>query len=250
MGRPWHLIVLGLIANVLAGCAGFQGYMIDRGRDAADIVTFTMGGGAGAKGRVGPLQTGLLFSFDLAGLCGGGWQEAGEGDRVLNTIDINWIVGGTQNFVWDEKRDHWAEMTTATVESNSAMHAALKWYVTMSGAGGRQLGFWSDNGPPPVPFLVVIPPPDPYMAAFRSMVAPQARKPLFHPFYTQVEVVGGLVGTLRVGLNPGEFVDFLLGFARIDFFDDDTELPKAKPTATGRSEKANSPENDGVVRSK
>ena len=37
----------------------------------------------------------------------------------------------------------------------------------------------------------------------------------------EVDVVVGLGGTLRLGLNPGEFVDFILGFVGIDFMRDD-----------------------------
>lgn len=40
-------------------------------------------------------------------------------------------------------------------------------------------------------------------------------------YYTEVEVAVGLGGTLRVGVNPGEAVDFLLGWFRIDIYRDD-----------------------------
>jgi hypothetical protein len=44
-----------------------------------------------------------------------------------------------------------------------------------------------------------------------------------HPFYyyTEIEAAIGIGGTLRAGFNPGEFVDFLLGFVGIDIFHDD-----------------------------
>jgi hypothetical protein len=40
-------------------------------------------------------------------------------------------------------------------------------------------------------------------------------------YYTQIEVVGGLLGSLRLGVNPGELADFLLGWFGVDFFHDD-----------------------------
>jgi hypothetical protein len=41
------------------------------------------------------------------------------------------------------------------------------------------------------------------------------------PFYTQLEFAAGLVFTVRLGLNAGELVDFVLGWWRIDLFADD-----------------------------
>ena len=42
-------------------------------------------------------------------------------------------------------------------------------------------------------------------------------------YYTQIEVAAGLVPSLRLGVNPGEFVDFILGWANVDLFGDDIE---------------------------
>jgi hypothetical protein len=39
--------------------------------------------------------------------------------------------------------------------------------------------------------------------------------------YTQIEAVAGLGLSIRLGFNPGELLDFLLGFAAIDIFNDD-----------------------------
>lgn len=41
------------------------------------------------------------------------------------------------------------------------------------------------------------------------------------PYYTQVEIALGAVRTIRVGVNPGELLDFLLGFMFVDLFGDD-----------------------------
>lgn len=40
-------------------------------------------------------------------------------------------------------------------------------------------------------------------------------------FYTGFEAVAGAVVSLRLGANPGELVDFLLGFAGVDVMGDD-----------------------------
>ncbi len=44
-----------------------------------------------------------------------------------------------------------------------------------------------------------------------------------HPFYTQIEVAGGLLGTVRLGFNLGEFVDFFGGWMGVDLYGDDLE---------------------------
>lgn len=45
-------------------------------------------------------------------------------------------------------------------------------------------------------------------------------------YYTQIEVAGGLLLNLRLGFNPGELLDFVLGWVAIDIFDDDLGVKK------------------------
>lgn len=40
-------------------------------------------------------------------------------------------------------------------------------------------------------------------------------------YYTQVEVAAGLFGGLRLGFNPGELLDFVLGWTTLDIYEDD-----------------------------
>lgn len=55
---------------------------------------------------------------------------------------------------------------------------------------------------------------------------------------TQIEVAGGVGRTIRLGFNPGEFLDFILGWTTLDIFDDDLEWTKRQSNhelkATGR----------------
>jgi hypothetical protein len=46
------------------------------------------------------------------------------------------------------------------------------------------------------------------------------------PYYTQIEVAGGLLFGARLGFNPGELLDFLLGWTALDIFDDDIATQK------------------------
>jgi len=50
-----------------------------------------------------------------------------------------------------------------------------------------------------------------------------AKPPGSPSYYTQIEVAGGLLLNLRLGINPGELLDFILGWASIDVFKDDIE---------------------------
>jgi len=51
-------------------------------------------------------------------------------------------------------------------------------------------------------------------------------------YFTQIEVTAGLGGMLKLGFNPGELLDFLLGFAGIDIYGDDLEAKEEAPPPT------------------
>lgn len=51
-------------------------------------------------------------------------------------------------------------------------------------------------------------------------------------YNTQIEVAVGLVGTLRLGFNPGELLDFLLGWTTVDIFNDDLKKEKRTTAST------------------
>jgi len=72
--------------------------MVDRGRDAADIFTATIGVGGGAKARLGPVHAGIVpFNVGAFGLRGGSWDgdfsglTFGESDLLflpLSDLDV------------------------------------------------------------------------------------------------------------------------------------------------------------------
>lgn len=47
-------------------------------------------------------------------------------------------------------------------------------------------------------------------------------------YYTEIEAVIALGPGMRVGFNPGELIDFILGWGGIDIFQDDLNLPENK----------------------
>ena len=40
-------------------------------------------------------------------------------------------------------------------------------------------------------------------------------------YYTQIDIVIGVLGSLRLGFNPGELLDFILGWTTLDIYGDD-----------------------------
>jgi hypothetical protein len=54
-------------------------------------------------------------------------------------------------------------------------------------------------------------------------------------YYTQMQISVGLYRTIRLGFNPGELLDFTLGWFGIDIFKDDLEAKKQKEKATKHS---------------
>ena len=40
-------------------------------------------------------------------------------------------------------------------------------------------------------------------------------------YFTQIDIVAGLGGTIKLGFNPGELLDFILGWATLDIYRDD-----------------------------
>jgi hypothetical protein len=54
--------------------------------------------------------------------------------------------------------------------------------------------------------------------------------------YTQIEVAAGIAGTLRLGFNPGELLDFLLGWTTLDIYGDDLQARKEREEAEKKAE--------------
>jgi len=186
-----------LAAAGVTGCASTRGYLVDRGRDAADIFTATVGAGVGAKARVGPLRAGLFLNHDAFGLRGGTMVvsdnpfEMLEADFCLLYVEI-------------------CEFTN--LEARCKNYCA---HPLFSSEGHSEFLPAPYGG---IPFTTVLYEP-------RKEDVPRSR---YYHFYTQIEVAGGLIGTVRLGFNPGELVDFLLGWATVDIFRDDLEAKKQK----------------------
>ena len=160
-----NLITLSIffLLFIASGCAA-PSYLTDRTNDLADIVTCSIGTGAGAKVRVGPLNLGVPASYskDKFGLSNG-------------------YIG-----VKEENLDFWI-----------LLFGFQSVNITQDRGKGYFLGTISPEGP-----------------AFEGGVEQ----------FTQIEAMVGLGGTLRLGVNPGELLDFIFGWLCFDIYDDDIWL--------------------------
>lgn len=173
--------ITGLLGIMImfSGCA--TTYMSDRGRDAADIFTATVGIGAGAKARVGPIQAGLLGDCHLTGLRAGKFPCRQQQCDIPATFDLQAVAFGLQCLRCD---DH------IPGQRGKEFEADFNW-----------IPFWAPAKPHGFPPEV----------------------PSCPAYWSQIEVVIGLGPTIRLGFNPGELVDFLLGWVHVDIYKDDLE---------------------------
>ena len=183
MGRR-NLQVLFVSAGLLLqGCA--SAYWSDRWSDAKDTLTCAVGLGLGAKARVGPLQVPLIVQSDYAGLrCG-------------------------EVFASPMRDDFWTYVSEAGHVVDFPFPVYLREYDTLY--SGYEI--FDPGG---------------LSAVRHKRVRSQGMGPATfdgdaknYGFYTQVEATVGAVFSLRLGVNPGECLDAVLGFTTLDLFGDD-----------------------------
>ncbi len=165
MKKAVYLICLIVFAAGMAGCSSTDAYFVDRGRDAADIITASWGFGGGVKARVGALQVGLFANTEKGGLRAGNAELLFPIKPRYDTFDVDFFlvpVFGTFGFEKFESNNK------VVVERHKDIQAAKR-----------------------VPFV--------------SLTSRE-----YAHYYTAVEVAVGLGGTLRLGFNAGELIDFIL----------------------------------------
>ena len=186
------LLILPLLALAAVLASGCASpYWQNRRADAADVFTATIGVGLGATARIGPLHAGLGGNFDLYGI------EAGKVGELGNTGALVLDSGG--HFAGDASLIAWG---TSRIDLLGEGHARGKQVYSDRGSFGR-IPFWN----PPTP---------------------ESQNPAR---WTQIEVAVGLLGGLRLGFNPGELLDFVLGFFGIDIYGDDLASAEPEPHA-------------------
>ena len=218
MNRTIQLILSLVVAATVSGCASAGGYWKDRGRDAADIFTCAVGTGIGMSARVGPVSAAPLLVFnDMGGLRGGHcfWMGMinpfGDGDSYSVDMGFLW-VHGMAFFPCDEEPEF------GTIDMNEFQQLKMRGKVFRN----APVWLWQDMITFP-PFFSLAEKPK------KRGILSDATYPAY--FYTQAEVVLAVGGGMRLGANPGELVDFLLGFATVDIFDDDLAAKARKKAA-------------------
>ena len=182
-----QIIALGVAAACLlsSGCAST--YWGNRGRDAKDVLTCAVGLGLGAKARVGPLQLPVIVQSDYAGLrCGEFFASPMREDFWTYVSEAGYVVD--QPFVM-------------YVPDLDTLYSGYEVFDPGGLAGLRHKRVSSQG-----------------MGVYATL----DDDPLNYGFYSQIECTLGLVVSARLGVNPGELVDCLLGFAGFDLFADDS----------------------------
>lgn len=191
-GQTMKTIPAVLLMLFLAGCA--QPYWANRVRDAADIFTVAAGVGAGASVRMGPVAAGLTESADLAGLRGGRFARFAL--KKEEAMEVKILCFG---FEWLAKKpDPRGKNYVATTG------------LVVQGPPGRQRNLY-------LPFISL------------PCRGPATAPRLHRAGLAQIEVQAACLLGLRLGFNPGEALDFLLGWGNFDYLEDDLAGPPTAP---------------------
>jgi hypothetical protein len=202
MKRIFQYPLVIMLAALLSGCA--TPYMRDRVNDAKDIVSIGIASGSGAKARASALSFGLLVEDNWsAGLRGGTFYVVENPEKCIENDPSPMVHDVQILFLGEEK----FKTPDATLRNKSFRATSL-----LQGDAG--MANWAYLLPPSC-LADILP--------FPLSVTPRVPH-----YYTQLEVVAGLGLTLRVGFNPGELLDFILGWATIDIFNDDLEAKEQK----------------------
>ena len=186
------LLFVGLAA-ISTGCA--TPYMADRGRDAADIFTAAIGVGVGAKGRIGPVTVGVCANMDVAGVRNG---------LLLDALDPNVDLQSTI-----------VPLPPCVADSPPYLCFGFEALQMRSPTLSKhELGMLAYSE---FPFITT------------SLYSGEEDAPLSArwKYWTQIEVVAALGPSIRAGFNPGELLDFILGWTTIDIYNDDIERKKS-----------------------
>lgn len=174
-------VILSAACAFCSGCAS-SGYLKDRMRDGADVFTASVGKGFGVETRIGPAHAGFVGVGDRVGL------RAGQFLPLRSSAGPSFIDSGAYG----------GEYCIGIF--------GYEYFGAMVGseAGTRRKEYETI-------FCFI-----PTGESLRS------GKPVLNPAYwTQIEVVAGVGISLRLGFNPGELIDFLLGWFMLDIYNDD-----------------------------
>ena len=183
MIRHYNLVLFLATGLLTSGCTSV--YWSDRRNDAKDVLTCAVGLGLGAKARVGPLQVPLLVQSDYAGLrCGEVFASPMHDDFWTYVSEAGHVVESPlPNYV----RDYCTFYSGYEIFDPGGLAAVRHKRERSQGMGPVTFDADEKN----------------------------------YGFYTQIDATVGIIFSLRLGVNPGELVDALLGLATVDLYGDD-----------------------------
>ncbi len=202
--RPLILVILALVFFPLS-CSSI--YMKNRSRDFADIFTLQVRTQSyGASLRAGPVKVGLQYESpagSVLGLRGGEISDYYEAAFALLLIGADYIQETPIEFNLKSssktKKNGPASIIPSPRQWRGKLYHARSPFGTQGDLQKRRnlLKGNKKNSEGSSDFLAPL------------------------SYYTDIQLSIGLYFGLRIGLNPGELLDFLLGWTTLDFMGDD-----------------------------
>ena len=235
----WEFLAGIIFLLFLSGCSNGKNYWQNRQDDAMDIFTFTVGGGFGGKIQAGPFQVSLHNYRPFAGIQSGEFFIAPEKHNELFHMDEGntgvMMLGCDLEICYPSER---AALRGKVYGANTALLPVL--YLDTKGVSKKFCNhcYWESRK-----FLH-----KQYteycrnsseknrmdkneyrrknFSATKDHVECGGKNELFFKkpywlFYSDINICAALGGGFRIGFNPGEMIDFLLGFGALDMANDD-----------------------------
>jgi len=197
--KTYYRFALCVTAMMVSGCAQ-TGYFADRRHDLADVVTVCGGLGLGLRAQTGPVTIApVIMTMDLVGLRGGELFSIPELGAETDTPPIDAGALWWCTSIFDLESDGRPQQRGKSVFSLPVPQTEKDMQFTV----------FSESWP----FIAV-----PRMV-WQAEEKQLERYPLH--YWSQLEVTLGILGSLRLGANPGELVDFILGWLTVDLYGDD-----------------------------
>lgn len=193
-------VIAALGCLLLSGCVGFWR---DRRNDLADVFTLSVEPGVGAKVRVSSLGVGAYVGGPGYGLRGGvfGEQSTPSNSGQPCTESAVFLVFGSEKF-WPNSG--WAALRCKAFSADG---------VPLIDKASEREGSNSGRGEHTVDTSI-----DALVTDEFELEGGPRRSA---SFYTDVELNLGLFYGPRIGVNPGEFLDLVVGFFGLDLYGDD-----------------------------
>lgn len=216
-----------LILPLFVDCSGH--YLRNRMRDAADVFTVefsTRAGGVSA--RVGPLKAGAYYKSPeglAAGLRGGRFGRQHTAEFTALFVGADYFSAAPLNFAPHLKNQE-DEADTILEENGYSEDDSGSETGESNGDEDRSV---EPAAGPIYPLLRLRKKEFRAAAPFGTVKKPGEYHYVFKEegafatpsYFTQIEINAGLFFAVKIGFNPGELLDFLLGLFTVDIYGDD-----------------------------